>query len=433
MFGNKKYKDEIDRLMQENQRLSSMLTPAMLELGATEKKLADMNAKVAQKRAELETAYNAVEARKRELAQWSQELTKLKGQVMVQNELIELESFSLYAPRFAFSTALEYKEKLDKIREEQKRMIKNDTACLGATQWQVNGSASAGKKMVDDTKKLCLRAFNMECDSAVDAVRFNNYDRCEKRIVTAAKAISRLGATMKVAIAQGYINLKIQELQLALEYQQKKQEEKERLRELRAQEREAAKLAKEIEEARKACIKEQQHYTKALAQIVKQLAECDNPQEKQELLAREAEIQNHIGAIEENMKQIDYREANQRAGYVYIISNVGAFGENVYKIGMTRRLDPQERIDELGDASVPFTFDVHAMIFSEDAPGLEAALHNAFADRRVNMINARREFFRVSIDEIIQVVHNNFDNVVEFTRYPAAEQYRETLKMKGNA
>ena len=131
-----------------------------------------------------------------------------------------------------------------------------------------------------------------------------------------------------------------------------------------------------------------------------------------------------------SLQQIDYRHANQKAGYVYIISNIGSFGENVYKIGMTRRLDPTERVDELGDASVPFKFDIHAMIFSEDAPALEAALHNAFADRRINLVNRRREFFRVTLDEIKAEVEKNFDKTAEFIDVPDAEQYRVSEKMR---
>ena len=134
--------------------------------------------------------------------------------------------------------------------------------------------------------------------------------------------------------------------------------------------------------------------------------------------------------IDTTLADLDYREANQRAGYVYIISNIGSFGENVYKIGMTRRLDPQERIDELGDASVPFNFDVHAMIFSDDAPALEAALHKAFENRKVNMVNQRREFFNVTLAEIKEVVKKNFDKTVEFIDIPDAEQYRISQKMK---
>ena len=153
-------------------------------------------------------------------------------------------------------------------------------------------------------------------------------------------------------------------------------------------------------------------------------------------LLKKSEIEAHLQYIDQEIKDIDYREANQKAGYVYIISNIGSFGEGVYKIGMTRRLDPQDRVDELGDASVPFKFDVHAMIFSDDAPALEAALHRAFDSRKVNMVNNRKEFFRVTLDEIEDVVKKSYDKTVEFTRLPQAEQYRETQmiqkKLQGN-
>ena len=135
--------------------------------------------------------------------------------------------------------------------------------------------------------------------------------------------------------------------------------------------------------------------------------------------------------MEKALKDVDYRAANERAGYVYVISNIGAFGEGVYKIGMTRRLEPKDRIDELGGASVPFRFDIHALIFSDDAPKLETALHNAFADKRVNMVNGRKEFFHVSLKEIEQVVRENYDKTVDFKYLPDAEQYRESMKMRG--
>lgn len=121
-----------------------------------------------------------------------------------------------------------------------------------------------------------------------------------------------------------------------------------------------------------------------------------------------------------------------KAGYVYIISNIGSFGKNIYKIGMTRRLEPQDRVDELGDASVPFNFDIHAMIFSDNAPALEAALHKAFDNKKVNMVNRRREFFNVTLDEIKEVIKQNFDKTVEFIDTPDAEQYRISLKMRND-
>ena len=193
--------------------------------------------------------------------------------------------------------------------------------------------------------------------------------------------------------------------------------------------REEAKLAKEIEEERKKLEKEQQHYQNALHKIELQLAGASEA-DRVNIEQKREELVQQLQKISQAFKDVDYREANQRAGYVYIISNIGAFGENVYKIGMTRRLDPQDRVDELGDASVPFNFDVHAMIFSDDAPALEAALHKAFEDRKLNMVNTRREFFNVTLDEIKEVVKKNFDKTVEFIDVPDAEQYRISQKMK---
>ena len=155
----------------------------------------------------------------------------------------------------------------------------------------------------------------------------------------------------------------------------------------------------------------------------------ENPEDA-ELLKKKDELENHLSDIDKAIKDIDYREANQRAGYVYVISNIGAFGENVFKIGMTRRLEPQDRVDELGDASVPFNFDVHAMIFSDDAPALENALHKAFEHKKLNMVNTRREFFNVTLDEIKDVVKKNYDKTVEFIDVADAEQYRISQKMK---
>lgn len=283
--------------------------------------------------------------------------------------------------------------------------------------------------MVSDTQKLLLRAFNTECDDIISKVKYTNFDASLDRIYKSSDAISKLGSIMNISVSNDYLDLKIKELRLAFEYQQKKQEEKEAQKAERAELREAAKLQKEIELQRKKIEKEQTHYQTAYEKLLKQLeATPDNV----DLIKKKAELENQLQDIEKAIQDIDYREANHKAGYVYIISNIGAFGENVYKIGMTRRLDPQDRVDELGDASVPFNFDVHAMIFSDDAPALEAALHKAFEDKKLNMVNTRREFFNVTLDEIKEVVKKNFDKTVEFIDVPDAEQYRVSQKMKND-
>lgn len=241
--------------------------------------------------------------------------------------------------------------------------------------------------------------------------------------------IAKLGVTMAISITSDYYDLKIQELQLALEYQTQKQHEKEEKAELRAQQREEARLQKELKEQRKNIDKERKHYEQALSNINHQISTASDDN-IEDLNQKKEDIIQSLSEIDTKIKDIDYREANQKAGYVYVISNIGSFGEGIYKIGMTRRLNPQDRVDELGDASVPFKFDVHAMIFSEDAPALEAALHRAFEDRKLNLVNQRREFFRVSLDEIKDVVKNNFDKTVEFVDVPDADQYRISLKLR---
>lgn len=363
-------------------------------------------------------------------------LEKEKAIEELNNEIIELrdevllQSFSLYKPQYDFVNSAQYKYKLDDIREDQKNMIRQDQAVLGATNWTVNNDARKGKKMVNDTKKLLLRAFNSECEYVISKVRYNNFDTCLKRIKKASETISKLGVVMNISIHNRYYELKVQELRLALEYQQMKQREKEEQQELRARMREEARIQREIEAERKKAEKEKQHYLNALKEAQKQLAECTDEAQRNALAEKLDEIQTQVSKIDKNLADIDYREANQRVGYVYVISNIGSFGENIYKIGMTRRLNPQERVDELGNASVPFNFDVHAMIFSKDAPALENALHHAFDDRKVNMVNKRREFFNVSLDEIEKVVKENFDGSVEFEKTALAEQYRESLKIK---
>lgn len=210
----------------------------------------------------------------------------------------------------------------------------------------------------------------------------------------------------------------------------KRKRNKKRIRE---ELREQAKLQKELLEAKKNITKDIKHFNKALETVKQQLLTNElNDDDRRLLLQKQTSLEQQLNDLNKNLADVDYRQNNQKAGYVYIISNIGAFGENIYKIGMTRRLDPQDRVDELGDASVPFNFDVHAMIFTEDAPTLENALHKAFENNKVNMINSRREFFNVTLEEIEQVVKANYDKTVDFKKTADAEQYRETLKLKQN-
>lgn len=434
IFKTGQFKAEIESLKQENFRLQSELdhaqslfTPEMQNAQSLHNLINKLNSDKSVLESNLEELARDISLHKLNIEKLDSEIKNRENQIVDLDDEILVQEFGLYRPHYNFANALDYKDRLAEIRAKQKALIKSKTAVSGDTNWQVNGNSSQGKKMVNDTQKLLLRAFNTECDELIGKVKYTNYDASLNRIYKSAETISKLGVIMNISITPAYLNLKVEELRLSFEYQQKKQQEKEAQKAARAELREAARLQKEIEAQRKKIEKEQTHYQTAYDHLLVQLQA--DPENK-DLLDKKMDLESQLNDIDKAMKDIDYREANQRAGYVYVISNIGAFGPDVYKIGMTRRLDPQDRVDELGDASVPFNFDVHAMIFSDDAPALEAALHRAFEDRKLNMVNTRREFFNVTLDEIKEVIKKNFDKTVEFIDVPDAEQYRISQKMR---
>jgi hypothetical protein len=359
-----------------------------------------------------------------------EELKRIKENLLT--EVIELDDkilfqdFGVYEPQFSFSSSDEYKKRLNEIREEQKLLIKRGLAAKCYKNWKVNGSEKEGKKLISESIKLIIRNFNIECDICIDKVKFSNYTNSENRILKSFEMQNKLNETNEVEITHEYLSSKMKELALAYEYQKKRKQEKEELRILKEQQREEEKVAREIEAKRLELEKEQAHYQNVLKRVNEQIEVEESEERRNFLIEKKEELNNNLADVDKAMEDLDYREANHRAGYVYIISNIGAFGPDIYKIGMTRRLEPEDRISELSGASVPFRFDVHAMIFSNDAPKLEAALHNAFADKKVNLVNGRKEFFRVTLDEIKKVVRENHDKTVEFISLPDAEQFRES-------
>lgn len=422
-------------IKKENEKLKKIL----IELGATD--AIAIKEQIEKLTAEAERKQSAIEKIKLEYHQIKNthlhEINKLesdiqykKDQLLSIDEALMLESFALYTPHFSFENSEQYKEKLDLIRKKQKEMVKNGVAATGNQNWTVNGSKSEGQKMVKDTIKLVLRSFNNECDYCVDHVKFNNIETSEKRINASYDAINKLGRIMQLEISPEYKKLKFDELYLAFEYQQKKQEEKEEQRRLREEIREQQKLEREIKEARERIAKERMHYSKAIKEIQARISDSKNAEELNDLNIKLGELQARWNDLDQEEKIVDYREQNAKAGYVYIISNIGSFGENIYKIGMTRRLEPMERITELGDASVPFPFDIHALIFSDNAPDLEAKIQNHFHSHRLNKINNRKEFFKADINEIENIIKVNYDKVLDMMKIHPAEQYRESLLIK---
>jgi len=431
IFRISKFKARIELLMQENQSLHALLLPEhkdIIELKKVINSLQETKNNLAEVLGKLEIQIQTTDSEhKSKLHNYNSQYNRMKNELLILEDQLMLESFALYEPKYAFTNSDEYKQKLDQIRDAQKTMIRQATAATVNQNWTVNNSAAQGKKMVNDMIKLLLRSFNNECDAAITGAKFNNIESCEKRITSSYETINKLGKIMNVVISPAYLRLKMEELHLAYEYQLKKQQEKEEQKQIREQMREEAKLQKEIEEARRTVEKERKHYANALEKAKKALEAASDDIEREAIQEKINDLSAQLIEVDKQIKDIDYREANQRAGYVYVISNIGSFGENVYKIGMTRRLDPYDRIYELGDASVPFNFDVHAMIFSDDAPKLESALHKTFEKNKLNAINTRREFFNVTLDEIEQVVKQNHDKTVEFIRTAEAEEFRESL------
>lgn len=371
-----------------------------------------------------------IQQKQSELQLLTDKVSDLQNQAVVLEDEILLQSFGLYTPLFQFKNSSKYKDQLDIERKKQSYLIKSNQAIEGSKTWKVNGSIAEGRKMIADIQKLLLRAFNNECDDVVGKVKFSNMEQSIKRIRNSYESVSKLGRVMNLQISQDYYASKIRELRIAFEYAQKKEEEKEEQRLLREQQREDAKVQREIEIERAKLVKEQSHYEAALKLLVQQLETAEGLI-KDEIVQKINDANSTLEEIGKAMENIDYREANQRAGYVYIISNIGSFGENVFKIGMTRRLDPNERIYELSDSSVPFNFDIHAMIFSDNAPQLEAALHRHFEENKLNLVNHRREFFRADLNEIKQVISENYSKAVDFIDFPEAEQFRVSQKMRG--
>lgn len=353
---------------------------------------------------------------------------RLQHEVSLLEATSEDMSFGLYKPQYAFDTSEAYKAALCEIYEKKKACIRDDSAAIYSKNWSVNNSAAEGRRMIKKQVKIMLRAFNGECDAAVARVNWNNVSRMIERIQKAFEAINALGVVVNARISDAYLKLCLAELQLTHEYEMKKQDEKEKAREDRDRMREEERAQKDFERAQREAAIEKAKAEKALATARDALQKATG----EHLEAIQAEIQ----ALEKRMADAQSKQDRAvsmaqltKMGHVYVISNVGSFGENVFKVGMTRRLEPDDRIQELSGAAVPFHFDIHAMIFSEDAPSLETALHTKFADRRLNLVNSRKEYFRVTLDEISAFAQTE-GLKVDFIKTPEAKQFRESEVMR---
>ncbi|MEP9363040.1 DUF4041 domain-containing protein [Nocardioides sp. CN2-186] len=351
----------------------------------------------------------------RRIAELEAALTQAGGEVIELNDQRVLQDVGIYRYHHPLEDAAAYKDRLADINGRIDDLVKANRAVLAADMFTFDGSLAKGRKMVGDLSKLMLRAYNAEADNCVRSLRNGNISTAKKRLENAMKSIEKLGVIMEMRINPDYHDLRIEELELTADYQIKVQEEKEKAREERELLREQRKAEQELAAERERLEKERAHYTTALEQL---RAKGDTAA-ADELAGRLAEIDQ---AIEAN----DYRTANIRAGYIYVISNIGALGPNIVKIGMTRRLEPRDRVRELGDASVPFLYDTHALFFSDDAVTLENELHKAFADRRVNFVNERREFFFATPTEVRELLMQKVGGLLEFNEAPEAPEYYQS-------
>lgn len=429
-----KKKAEIDKFDSENQDKFKLIEELKIEKERLDNLIKDKNIlkdnintlnahleELKDEREELRDINITLKNKKEELKRLSEELIQTEDEVLLQ-------SFGLYNPKYDFENSDEYMEKLKEIRERQKLLIRNKTGVKYSDSWTVDGSIQKGRTMTNQNIKTALKLFNSECDIAMSKVSFKNIDSIEKRIRKAFTDTNKLNTSNKVSIKENYLNLKIDELYLYYEYLQMKEEEKEEQRALREQMKEEALVQKEIENQKRKLKKEELQFKNELLRLKSTIPEDEN--DKLEWEQKINSIEEKLALLSKDLDDVLNREQNTRAGHVYIISNIGSFGENIYKIGVTRRLDPTERINELSSASVPFKYDIHATIFSEDAPKLESALHKAFDNKRVNKVNNRKEFFEVTLDEIRSEVEKNFDKTVEYTKLAEAQEYRQTLKIQ---
>jgi hypothetical protein len=343
-------------------------------------------------------------------------------------EEADVRSVGFYKPHYQFEQVESFEAELERIRDLQKGMLKTKTAAVCSIEWSVNGSLVEGRKQIKYTLRLILRAFNGESDAAVAKVRYNNIQTMEARIRKSWEALNEMVDVQKCRIVVEYLDLKLQELHLVYEYEERVQKEKEEQRLIRERMRDEEIAQREIEKARLEAEKEEAQYQEALLRA-REEAERAVGEKQEKLLAKVAELERRLTEAQTNKERAVARAQLTRSGHVYVISNIGSFGEEVFKIGMTRRLDPTERIRELGDASVPFEFDTHAIIFSEDAPALEATLHQEFEGRRINLVNERKEFFGVSIQDIAQAVRKCHGEI-QVTLAAEARDYRKTVAMR---
>ncbi|MET3648928.1 DUF4041 domain-containing protein [Phyllobacterium ifriqiyense] len=403
------------------------LTARLTTIEARFQPVLDLDKEAASLQAQVKAFQSNIDELKASYAEKKLVYDRLIKEVAIFDEKIAFAEMGVYEPHFEFSDSEEYKTAIALTRDVQKRMVTDKTAVICTTQWTLEGSVAKGQTMTNRNIRLSLRAFNNECDAAIANIRWNNANAMEKRIINAQEQIDKLNASNRIFISPDYIKLKLKELYLTHEYREKVKAERDERAEAARLLRDEQKLIRDLEKAQE----EEGRYQRLLAKAQAEADSIAGPRldaftDQIKILERD------LAAAHARVERAQAMAEKTRSGYVYIISNVGSFGDDVVKIGLTRRLDPADRVRELGDASVPFIFDTHAIIYSDDAPALEYALHNEFEAVRVNAQNYRKEFFRASLEEVEAAVKRLAPDA-PFFKDVEAQDYRETLARRHQA
>lgn len=355
-----------------------------------------------------------------------QEINKLKDQKKeLSNEIKILDSnvilSSIDVEGYEGLNSEEVKDKLTILKLKQQEILKDNSALVI--------TSGDSKKVLNNNIKQLIRCFNTECVNIISNVSPKNVDAARGKIQKSFEVLNNIFSTDGVAISYEFLKMKLEELNLVYAYELKRDQEREQQKAIREQMLEEEKVRKEIEREKAKIEKEETQFRNEVGKLMKYLQKSNSDVEKELYIEKIKELEEKLTLLEKDKENVLQREQNTRAGFVYIISNIGSFGESIYKIGMTRRLEPMDRVKELSDASVPFPFDVHALIFSEDAPALENILHQTFKANEVNKVNTRKEFFKVTLDDIERIVTENYNATVHFLDTPEAFEYRESLRL----
>ncbi|MCC3857344.1 DUF4041 domain-containing protein [Vibrio parahaemolyticus] len=438
-----KTKKELEALEQTNESVKQSIVTAKKELekvNAETAELQDLKGQddslklsIQEQQALLDTAKSTLVVLNANIEKGELDLNELMGDIDLYSRLDEYTAHGHFEmPQYLYETSTRYAEEIKDIRQQQKDMIKDKTAITFPETTVISNDKSFNKKILNGQVKLMLSAFNIECDMLIGKVSPSSFGRTLERIEKLANNLEKSAATLECGFDIDYIELKFEECKLQYQFTLKKQEEIAEQKLIKEQIREEQRAIKEFQKAIADAEKEEKMYRNLLDKAQQELAKASE-QERSDMEQRIAILEQQLAEAEAKEERAKSMAEQTRKGHVYVISNIGSFGEDVYKIGLTRRLEPMDRVKELGDASVPFPFDVHAMIYTDDAPALETALHREFHAQRVNAVNLRKEFFSVDLDDIKEAVEKIAGVEAEFKMTALAEDYYESLRLSDAA